>query len=209
MVSEFELIQSRCLATAASDAVQIALHHAQQGRSLAHAALVGSKHFAELQHYPANDVVDVGHGTRFYYHAHRAHEHGHFHLFAEGHSPGDFMHLAGLSLNAQGQPLRWFTTNAWVTGERWHAAAQVLAAIDTFEVQTRGRLASVARWLTAMVRLFQPQLHRLVRRRDAVMQERSRAQDWQVLCEDRRLAVVTQCNARLDLRIQQFQQRGY
>jgi hypothetical protein len=167
-----------------------------------------------MQHYPANDVVDAVHGTRFYYHAHGsrrcpAQEHGHFHLFVHTNNGADFMHLAALSLNARGEPIRWFTTNAWVTGEQWHQAAEVVCALENFEVHTSGRLAALARWLTAMVQLFTPQLTVLINRRDAVMQKRCVSQTLLDLCEDRQFDVVSQCSAEISKRIQQFQQRGY
>ena len=35
------------------------------------------------------------------------------------------MHLAALSLDVNGQPVRWFTTNRWVTGEHWRPAVLI------------------------------------------------------------------------------------
>ena len=110
-------------------------------------------------------------GTRFYYHAHRhgVPEHGHFHLFVHGPKAGDFMHLAALSLDHHGQPMRWFSTNRWVTAGRWRPAGEMRAALRRFEVRTHGRLAPVANWLTAMVRLFNEDLAELLRERDVLM----------------------------------------
>lgn len=200
---------SESLLHAAHEALGIPLRYAQAGNSLALAAMAGAAQCIELAHYPRLDVVDTHHGTRFYYHAHASRrrpddEHGHFHLFAQGCQPGDYAHLAGISLDARGQPIRLFTTNRWVTGEAWRQAAGVELALARFAVHTRGRMAPVARWLTAMVRLFLPQLVQLVRRRDAVMARRSARQGWEVLCEDRRLDVVTESRISLSRRIQQL-----
>jgi hypothetical protein len=200
---------SEPLLHAAHEALGIPLRYAQAGSSLALAAMAGAAQCIELAHYPRLDVVDAHHGTRFYYHAHASrrrpgNEHGHFHLFAQGSHPGDYAHLAGISLDARGQPVRLFTTNRWVTGEAWRQAADVELALARFAVHTRGRMAPVARWLTAMVRLFLPQLVQLVRRRDAVMARRSARQAWEALCEDRRLDVVTQSRISLSQRIQQL-----
>lgn len=153
-------------------AVSIPLGYVQRGRNLAWAALAGARQFAPLAHHPQRDVVDMQAGTRFFYHAHAvAHdalqEHGHFHLFHEDRN--GFSHLAGLSLDAQGRPLRWFCTNQWVTGERWRAARHWRAAIKGFGVQTQGRLAPVARWLQAMVSLYCDELQALLHERDAVL----------------------------------------
>jgi hypothetical protein len=55
-----------------------------------------------------------------------------------------------------------------------------------------------------MVRLYFSQMVQLVRRRDAVMAQRSVHVDWEMLCEDRRLDVVTQRQISLVQRIQQL-----
>lgn len=195
------------LLAAAQVALDVPLRYACQGRSLAHAALAGASQFVELAHHPRADVADPTAGTKFYYHAHRhgSGEHGHFHLFAYGpEGRDDFVHLAALSLNAQGQPLQWFTTNQWVTAERWMPAAAVQARLATFRVATRGRLAPVARWLTAMVQLFLPQLHTLLVQRDhalARLQQQHPTLTPEALREDRRFDILSHASAELAPRI--------
>ena len=163
---------------AALRAVSIPLDYARQGRSLAWAALAGCRRLEVLAHHPRRDVVDRAAGTRFFYHAHEVPgetlgEHGHFHLFHE--DAQGLGHLAALSLDPQGRPLRWFCTNQWVTGETWRSASRWAQAVQGFSLQTRGRLAPVARWLEAMVALYTQELLALLRERDAVM-ARARAQ---------------------------------
>lgn len=197
------------LVQAAQDAVAIPLRYARMGSSLVHAAMAGRSQCVEMEHYPRHDIVDATHRTRVYYHAHgsrrkQSAEHGHFHLFAHGRNAGEYMHLVGISLDALGQPIRLFTTNRWVTGEAWSDARKVEAALACFEVKVRGRMAPVARWATAMVQLYFPQIVQLVQRRDAVMAKRSMQTDWETLCEDRRLDVVTQRQISLGKRIQQL-----
>lgn len=153
-------------------AVSIPLDYAQRGSSLAWAALAGRTVFETLAHHPRHDVVDRTSGTRFYYHAHPVagdalQEHGHFHLFA--HEGQRFSHLAALSLDGQGRPLRWFCTNQWVTGEHWRSASQWHGLVQGFRLQTRGRLAPVARWLEAMVSLYRDDLLALLQDRDAIV----------------------------------------
>jgi hypothetical protein len=200
------------LLDAAQSVAGIQLRYACTGTSLARAAMAGADRLETLRHYPAADVVDGDAGTRCYYHAHPSRrrpalEHGHFHLFVyPGGTPSgpDFFHLAGLSLDARGQPLRWFTTNRWVTGERWRTADEVLDALPRFRLRTRGRMAPVAEWLSAMVRLFEPQLATLVRRRDAVMARRIDRQGRETAFENRRLDVVTECRIGLTERLHQL-----
>ena len=197
------------LLQAAQDAVGIPLRYAQAGSSLVYAAMAGARQCVELQHYPRSDVVDTSHSARFYYHAHGARrkpdaEHGHFHLFGHGQQAGNYAHLVGISLDALGQPMRLFTTNRWVTGETWHSAQQVEQMLQHFQVATRGRMAPVARWVTAMVQLYLADIVGLVKQRDAEMARRCPPGQWDVLCEDRRLDVVTQSPISLDKKIQQL-----
>ena len=43
-------------------------------------------------------------------------------------------HLVAIALDDRGRPLRLFTTNRWVTGETWYAAADVAAASARFAI---------------------------------------------------------------------------
>lgn len=193
---------------AASLAVGIPLAYAQRGTSLAQAALAGAKVFHTLRHYPRGDVTDAAAHTRFYYHAHRldAPEHGHFHLFAyrpeAPHQAAPFVHLAALSLNHQGLPTQWFATNQWVTGEQWDSAEGMAADLDHFQVSARGRMAPVAQWLTAMVCLFRPALHQLLRARDQALQPHLAHRPAAAMREDRELDVLATASADLPLRLQ-------
>jgi hypothetical protein len=163
------------LADAAWTALQVPLTYLDQGRNLAWAALAGAEEMVNLRHYPRQDVVDLDARTRFYYHSHPIEggqgEHGHFHLFHVGRQAHH--HLGALSLNDRGQPLRWFSTNQWVTGERWLAPRVLHQRVHAFRCQTHGRMAPVARWLSAMVALYENDLVTLAYHR----QERLNAMD--------------------------------
>ena len=173
-------------AQAADEVIAVQWHYASRGRSLATAALAGAQRFVEWSHYPREDHVDAASGARFYYHAHPAGEraegeHGHFHLFVPTPGqPGAISHLVGISLDARGLPLRLFTTNQWVTGEAWCDAPRMQALVAGFSLRAHGPLAPVARWLTAMVRLYDAEIIQLLHERDrrvggggAALQDRS------------------------------------
>jgi hypothetical protein len=186
---------------AATELVAIQARLADQGLGMAQAALAGARHVESLRHYPRRDVIDAGNRSQFYYHLHGssrcpAQEHGHFHLFTR-HPDGAFSHLAGLSLDDHGWPIRWFTTNRWVTGETWRPAAALERDIDRFAPRTQGRLAPVARWLGAMVLLHRNSLKALLRRRDAVVSRHLLQQDASTFFEDRGHDVITE--QRIDL----------
>jgi hypothetical protein len=183
---------------AAHQVMAVQSAYLSQGKTLAHAALAGARTFVELEHYPSRDVRDHQAGTGFFYHAHRhddPSEHGHFHLFAY---PPDqpFFHLLALSIDHRGQALRWFTTNQWVTGGDWVDADRTIAALRTFHVQTYGRLAPIAQWLTAMVRLFLPDLIKLLHSRDQMLLElQDKHQDMRALLNDRGIDILSFASA--------------
>jgi hypothetical protein len=160
------------VAQAAADVLAVQLHLAAQGRTLAGAALAGAREFVEWAHHPRDDHVDRTSGVRFYYHAHAADErvpgeHGHFHLFVPvPGEPAAISHLIAISLDDKGLPLRLFTTNHWVTGDTWLDADALIALLPGVSVRAAGRLAPVARWLTAMVTLYQDTIVALLRARD-------------------------------------------
>jgi hypothetical protein len=202
--TEEELSRRRA---AAARVVAVQWRYARRGTSLAQAALGGAREFVALRHYPRDDAIDAASGTQFYYHAHDSRrrppeEHGHFHLFvrapraARGAATG-FVHVAALSLDARGLPLRWFTTNRWVTGERFAPADEVIAALPRLRPSARGRLTPVAQWLGAMVELYARPVAALLRRRDAVIARRSAGAPRERVLEDRSLDVVTE--HRIDL----------
>ncbi|MBU1363721.1 MAG: hypothetical protein KKE51_07865 [Gammaproteobacteria bacterium] len=207
-----EAISQSALISAAQAAAEIQLAYATNGTSLAQAALAGAHHCEEFRHYPANDASDPVARTRFYYHAHTSQryprdEHGHFHLFHYGDSGkgDDFCHLIGLSLDARGNALRWFTTNRWVTGERWLTAAQMEAILADYRILVRGRLAPVARWLTAMVTLFASDISDAMQERDQIMSEKILRIGDEAAFEDRNLDVITERPVSLPARLCELQ----
>jgi hypothetical protein len=142
--------------------------------------------FIKLNHYPKGDVFDRDSHAQYYYHAHRPDEHGHFHTFLrqpgmpKGTEPvaeaasrqwpkGDkaLAHLIAISMDRYGHPIGLFTTNRWVTGETWYKADDVRAMLDRFVIDHAYPSWPANRWITAMVRLFRPQIEVLIRERDA------------------------------------------
>jgi hypothetical protein len=128
-------------------------------------------------------------------------EHGHFHLFLRkaGMPPGmsplvlpelavanapnapqsapqqrgahdPICHLVAVALDAGGRPIRLFTTNRWVTGETWYGADDAIRMLDRFRFFD-DPVALLNRWLTALVRLYQPEIAGLLRQRDKAITE--------------------------------------
>ncbi|MEH0164590.1 DUF6969 family protein [Roseateles microcysteis] len=198
-------------AQAAWQAVQIPLRAAQRGRSMAELALCGAQSLTAWRHYPRSDARDTASGCSFYFHAHNdarsAEEHGHFHLFMRLPQAGGFQHLAALSIDNLGRPLRWFATNAWVTGEQWQPALRMRDALPQFALQMRGPAAPVGRWLEALVRLHQDALAELLERRDATLGARQAAtlEPLERILADRDLDLLAESPVNLGQRLQQLQ----
>jgi hypothetical protein len=149
--------------------------------------LRGQGQFVKLAHYPKGDVFDRETHSQYYYHAHRDGEHGHFHCFLrapgmpEGVSPvpaegrdwpsGEkaLAHLVAVSMDRFGAPIRLFTTNQWVTGETWYPGADVVRMVPRFAIDHASPNWATNRWLTALLRLFRPQIEALIAARDAAL----------------------------------------
>ncbi|NCN96437.1 MAG: hypothetical protein GW928_03000 [Rhodoferax sp.] len=166
---------------------------------------VAGQEVIEYDHYPSDDVVDVRHGSQFYYHAHRDgdQEHGHLHLFWHATASGrrryfqpekprwnrtEPTHLFAISLDARGLPVALFTVNQWVTDGHWLDATTTLACVDRFVMESVDGHETSCRWLTGFVRLYRPLVKELLIQRDQRMARRS---DMTKALRDHRLEVLS------------------
>lgn len=178
------------------------------------------KAFTLSEHYPAGDVEDSETGCAWYYHAHEPAltrqwgEHGHFHCFMytelldkaalpialpedADFNRGGLVHLIAISFDASGIPTRLFAPNRWVTGEWMYGADDISALIDRFSISRDARFALTSRWLSAILRLFQPQIGSVLRERDRVLCARRKI-DPEGFAEDRSLEIVSSAVINLD-----------
>jgi hypothetical protein len=110
-------------------------------------------------------------------------------------------HLVAIAMDAAGAPLRFFTTNRWVTGETWYPAADVARMLDRFALGATAPSPLLNRWISAIIGLYRPQLRDLLMRRDAaVMDWRRRRRAKVHVFEDRRLEVTS--TLEIDVRAQ-------
>lgn len=111
-------------------------------------------------------------------------------------------HLIAIAIDERGEPIRLFTTNRWVTGETWYAADDMIRMLDRFELRIEAPSPLLNCWLVALVRLFQPEIAVLLRKRDKQVQE------WQWrwgrrghAFEDARLEIASSIEIDLDARL--------
>ncbi|WP_205602468.1 DUF6969 family protein [Chelativorans alearense] len=186
--------------------------------------LKGQGQFYELNHYPSGDVYDRDTHSQYYYHAHREGEHGHFHTFLrQGGMPADVQpvpeaagrdwpsgkdaqsHIVAVSMDRYGYPLGLFTTNRWVTGETWYSAADVCRMLGRFAVDHAYPSWPANRWLTAMLRLFGPQIEVLLHERDARLKAWAAEHPDRDPFEDRELEVLSETHIDVDAQMEAVQ----
>ena len=192
------------------------------GDNIVGEVLRGAGTFYEWRHYPQGDIYDSEYHAQYYYHAHPegervSGEHGHFHTFLrplgmpdgiapapvpdpkEPESDNDALcHLVGISMDRAGLPIRLFTTNRWVTGETWYAAGDVVRMLDCFIIDHARPSWPANRWITALMRMFRPQIVELLHARDAeINRRRSIAPEINVF-EDRDLEVASEMRVSIE-----------
>ncbi|MFQ5347114.1 MAG: hypothetical protein ACE5ED_04615 [Rhodothalassiaceae bacterium] len=176
--------------------------------------LRGQGTFYEWDHYPKGDVYDPETHAQYYYHAHpaelRGGEHGHFHCFLRPggmpngvrpaplpdytppKDPDDALsHLVAISMDRAGFPIRLFTTNRWVTGEAWYRAADVTRMLDRFVIDLARPSWATNIWITAMLRLFRPQIEQLLHLRDRTVAAWQESHPDANVFEDRALEITS------------------
>jgi hypothetical protein len=117
-------------------------------------------------------------------------------------------HLVAIAVDAAGEPVRLFTTNRWVTGETWYHADDVIRMLDCFALDAAEPAGVLDLWLAAMVRLYQPEIAMLLRKRDeAVMDPRRRRRRIDVF-EDPKFEVLSSLTIDLDQRLAAIDRLG-
>jgi hypothetical protein len=149
--------------------------------------------FYQWNHYPPGDVYDPESRSQWYYHAHpkdqRPGEHGHFHTFTrDGEQPA---HLVGIAMDTFGKPIQLFTTNRWVTGERWRPAVELVPELEGFDIELAHPSWPVNRWLVALIRCYRPAIAGLLHERDQAVARWAEAHPDVEVLEDHRLEVTS------------------
>ncbi|GAB4365437.1 MAG: hypothetical protein Kow00114_22690 [Kiloniellaceae bacterium] len=213
------------MAEAGAEVMEIHRILAKTGDNIVGELLKHNGTFYEWDHYPPGDVYDHETHGQYYYHAHASDqrfqgEHGHFHTFVRprGMPPGikpakvpgyvapddpndALSHLVAIAMTPGGLPFRLFTVNRWVTGEVWYTAKDVIRLLDVFKIDHAQPSWPVNRWISAMVRLYKPQIADLLQARDrkvAAWQELAPDSD---VFEDRDLEVTSFLDISIDRQV--------
>jgi hypothetical protein len=115
-------------------------------------------------------------------------------------SRDEVSHIVAIAVDDQGEPIRLFTTNRWVTGETWYPAKDVIGMLDRFHIEDGTPPVAANRWLAALLGLYRPQIAALLRSRDeAVMAWRRRRRTH--VFEDPRLEITSSLEVELDAQL--------
>jgi Domain of unknown function (DUF6969) len=116
-----------------------------------------------------------------------------------GEEADPWCHLVAIAMDDGGRPLRFFTTNRWVTGETWYPAADVAAMLDCFHLAPAAPAALLNRWIGALIGFYRPHVAALLQQRDAAVMEWRRRRRAKVhVFEDRRLEITSALEIDLD-----------
>ena len=201
----------------------------KSGGNLVGEVLRGNGDFTQWEHYPPDDIYDDESQAQYYFHAHAPEsredpDYGHFHTFLriegmpEGTKPArlpkgwaksakednQLCHLIAISMTQEGLPECLFTTNRWVTAETWYKAADVIAALDHFNVDLAYPSWPLNRWISAMFVLYRPQIEQLLRERDARVEQWRKSHRDKDIFEDRDLEITSKLNISLFDQIEQL-----
>ena len=100
-------------------------------------------------------------------------------------------HLVGISMNASGFAQALFTTNRWITADHWYAAEDVIRMLDCFEIDHAWPSWPTNRWITAMLKLFRPQIEDVIRARDVAIADWQKRHPGEDPFEDRDLDILS------------------
>jgi hypothetical protein len=177
-------------------------------------ALVGRRQrLREYDHFPPNDAIDRRSGAQLFLHTHDVETHGfaHVHCFVRM-SGAEFglkrkvvmTHLAAIEVDTLGRPARLIAVNQWVTGEMWLPARRTLALLLKFEFNRATPEHLAGRWVSAVLRVFKPELKSLLLTRDARLQRALDRRPAYNVLEDRKLEIVAAKRINLPQRLKEL-----
>jgi len=153
--------------------------------------------------YPESGLLFAGKRWRAFYHCHEAttmhpNEHGHFHIFTDIGNQS-WAHVAGLSIDAEGQPLQWFMVNRWVTDGPWFDRKNFLHQLKYIAMNKDDGL--VVNWLAALLQLYRDGLFNLLKNRDEKILQNLKGHSREEIHDDRDIYLLAEQSIDLQSRL--------
>lgn len=146
------------------------------------------EHLETEKRYPNAGLLFANKRWRAFYHCHEAtskhlDEHGHFHIFTD---IGDqnWAHVAGLSIDVEGQPLQWFMVNRWVTDGSWLKCDDFFGQLE-FVATSDMTDGLTANWLASLLQFYREDLLDLLEKRNATIEQHLKKRDREEIFDDR------------------------
>ncbi len=225
--SQYSVTELRALSKAGEDVLEALRVLQKAGANTVSRVIENYGEFYEMEHYPPGDVYDEDSASQYYYHAHRtdSEEHGHFHTFIRADAiptsmipfPYDgeediptgedtICHLIAVSMDDVGLPIALFTTNQWVTGETFFNAEDAIELLKKFDIDHVYPCLGTNRWLSAMLRLFRPQIELLLLERDKVIEDYIASNPDRDVFGDEDLEIISLSNINIEEQIRHIKE---
>ena len=102
-------------------------------------------------------------------------------------------HLVAIAMNEYGLPVALFTLNHWVVKGLWYKADDIIRAMRDFSVN-KPNYSLTSDWVSALVRLFEPQIAELLHRRDEIIADFQREHKDESVWTSKKLEVTSLCH---------------
>ena len=113
-------------------------------------------------------------------------------------------HIIGISVDSYGFPIGLFTTNRWICAETWYRAEDVCTMVDFFSIDHARPSWPLNRWVTAMLKLFKPQITELLLERDETVAAWQKKHPKRNVYEDRDLDITSRIDITPEVHISQL-----
>lgn len=168
--------------------------------------------------YPHDESYDEETQSSYFYHSHRSHEHGHFHIYfsneevlkqfkpiAQWDSTNkSTTHLVAISMHPNGDPIEIFLPNHWVTKDEWFKAEEMMTMVDLFEIKHPYPSWPSNQWVNQMFKLFRPQIEQAFLERDRLIQESE--QPLEQLIKNKKREILTSVSISIPAQMQAIEE---
>ena len=171
--------------------------------------------------YPDAGLLFADNQWRAFYHCHESNslhpdEHGHFHLFTDiaNQAIGDqtidsqtWAHVAGLSIDAEAQPLQWFAVNRWVTDGPW--LERKIFPDQLKHIAGNEKECLAGNWLGTLLQLYREPLSELLKQRDKQLKSNLKQAGLQETLEDREIYTLATQEIDLQFMLEKYLLQNY
>lgn len=172
--------------------------------------------------YPEDTVQDFESFSQYYFHTHmeRSNEYGHIHTYAMSQALPEWAdclepamlgdhedpsrthcHLVAISVDNAGNPTKLFTINHWSAHEARYDLNVMRHMLNAFDVGHAVPSYPVNRWVSAILRLFNPQIMKLFADREKALSELQQQEPGISAAQNESMDVTSQTDVSMEKQI--------